>query len=623
MKKYISRALLFLLLILTVLVSGVASDDRAMALTSRGGYEITSYDCFYQVTEDNVYHVVETIDVNFLAPRHGIYRYIPEVNHIRRADGTSDTVITEVDIKSCSDDFTESREGNNRMVKIGDKDVEITGQHTYTIIYDVKWGDDRVKDADEFYMNLIGDGWDVPVKNLTFTIDMPKEFSDTGDNIGFYYGPERSNKIEGIKYSFDGKKIMGSLVGYQIEPGAFFTTRILLEDGYFLKSGEVPIVGIISLVLCCVFLAVSLIIWLKVGNDDDVIEIVEFYPPDGLNCGEMAYAYYGSVTNKDLVPMIVGLAAKGYIQIIQVDDSGREFMFKILRPYEGTDEAEMLFMRGLSKYGAIISKKELENSFYKTLNEVNKKIRDILEKKIFVKNSLWWRYITFPFALLPYLIGLYHIFRLYTGDSMMGVIAPAGIFVLISTFTAIVAGPRTHIAVKIVIGLAGLIGISVITILFMDIMNYSGMFFWVVYFGCILANIGQMVFFRIIDKRTPYGLDLLGRIRGFRNYLTTAERPHLVALVNQDPQYFYKILPYTYSLDITKIWVEHFESIAMEPPHWYHGPYGSTFHYHSFNTFMNHTMTSAQSVMTSSPRSSGSGGGFSGGGGGGGGGGSW
>ena len=608
-------AFLFFLILTFGTVSNAAS--------SRGGYEINSYDCYYKVGSDNVYHVVETIDVNFLEPRHGIYREIPEVNHIERLDGSRDTIIAEVNVKSCSDTFTDYREGYDRVIKIGDKDAEITGQRTYTIIYDVHWGSDRVTGADEFYMNLIGDGWDVPVKNLTFTIEMPKEFRDTGDNIGFYYGAYKNSKIDGIQYSFDGKKIRGALTGYQIEPGAFFTTRILLEDGYFSQISDFPTDGLIAVVLCSLFLAVSLIIWMRIGHDREITEIVEFYPPDGLNCAEIAYAAYGRLSNRDCVPMIIGLAAKGYIEIIQNDPTGKEFAFRILRDYEGADESELIFMKGLAQYGPLVTKRELQNSFYKTLNQVNKAITKALEKKIFYKKTLLWRYITLPFAAIPYFVGMHGVMSLHSGDGVMSTFILIALFLLMTTMTICLVGKRVRVFVRIMAALMIVTVIMIFIWFLMDPIRYSGPFYWVVFAACILANIGQILFMHIIDKRTDYGIDLLGRIRGFRRYLMTAVRPHLVSLVQQDPQYFYKILPYTYVLGVTSVWVDQFESIAMAPPHWYHGVYGSRFHYHDFNRFMNNTMTSAQSVMTSSPSSSGSGGGFSGGGGGGGGGGSW
>ena len=106
-----------------------------------------------------------------------------------------------------------------------------------------------------------------------------------------------------------------------------------------------------------------------------------------------------------------------------------------------------------------------------------------------------------------------------------------------------------------------------------------------------------------------------------------AEKDRLETMVEREPQYFYNILPYAYVLDVSDIWMEKFESIAIEPPQWYssHGLYNS-FDTVRFHHFMNTTMRSATAAMTSTPSSKGSGGsggGHSGGGSGGGGGGSW
>lgn len=118
---------------------------------------------------------------------------------------------------------------------------------------------------------------------------------------------------------------------------------------------------------------------------------------------------------------------------------------------------------------------------------------------------------------------------------------------------------------------------------------------------------------------------MLGKIRGFRSFLEIAQKPQLEALVNENPEYFYNILPYTYALGVSKTWMSKFETIAMKAPDWYVGH--SEFNMHDFYGFMDITMQTieneASSSGSSSSRGSSSGGGFSGGGSGGGGGGSW
>ena len=134
--------------------------------------------------------------------------------------------------------------------------------------------------------------------------------------------------------------------------------------------------------------------------------------------------------------------------------------------------------------------------------------------------------------------------------------------------------------------------------------------------------IAAMIFFsRILTKRTPYGNKMLGKIKGFKTFLETAEKDKLEALVHENPTYFYDILPYAYVLDVSDTWMSKFESIALEAPDWYTG--STAFNIVTFHTFMNSTMTSATQSMSSSPSSGGSGGGSAGGGSGGGGGGSW
>ncbi len=113
---------------------------------------------------------------------------------------------------------------------------------------------------------------------------------------------------------------------------------------------------------------------------------------------------------------------------------------------------------------------------------------------------------------------------------------------------------------------------------------------------------------------------------GFKKFLETAEKEKLEMLVEENPEYYYDILPYAYVLGVSDKWTKNFESIALEPPQWYGG---TVFDRMIFWHFMNSTYNSAAASMTSAPQSSsggnfsGGGGGFAGGGSGGGGGGSW
>jgi uncharacterized membrane protein len=103
-------------------------------------------------------------------------------------------------------------------------------------------------------------------------------------------------------------------------------------------------------------------------------------------------------------------------------------------------------------------------------------------------------------------------------------------------------------------------------------------------------------------------------------------------MVEQNPAYFYDILPYAYVLGISDTWIKQFEHIQMEQPNWYVTPFPMS--NMLFLSSMTHSLNqvsmdvAAMSVNTKgsggfSSGGGGGGGGFSGGGFGGGGGGSW
>ena len=123
---------------------------------------------------------------------------------------------------------------------------------------------------------------------------------------------------------------------------------------------------------------------------------------------------------------------------------------------------------------------------------------------------------------------------------------------------------------------------------------------------------------------------MLGKIRGFKRFLETARKEELEILVEENPSYFYDILPYTYVLGVSSKWIKKFETMNLRSPDWYDS--ANAFTVSDFGRSINNAFNTTNSAMSSSPSSSGSssgggggssGGGFSGGGSGGGGGSSW
>lgn len=572
MKKFI-RFLSIIFALMLVAASSVPAfaDDNASYVP----YYFTAYNVDINVNENNSFDITEHISTYFNEQRHGIFRTIPTRNQVRRTDGTSHSVKAKIKNIKASENCDVSIENGNYVLQIGDADTYVEGEHDYTIKYTYMLGEDQNNGFDELYYNIIGDGWDTYIQNVTFKITMPKEFDKS--KLGFSIGNYGTVGTYDINYDVNDNIITGS-VARTLQPNEAVTVRLELEDGYFYFNKALYNFKLALLVAVPALLFIIVIIlWSKFGKDKKAVQTVEFYPPNGMSSADIAFWQSGLIANNEkLTPLLIELANDGYIQIEEVETKSKkksEFAItKLKDSYDGNDRAKEIFFNGLFKNGtrSKIYKSDLEDDFYLTLNI----IRELYNKpekrhKVFEAKSLYMRILAWVLCALSVFAVLFNFSNLFDSSQ------------------------------KYILTLVGII-------------------------ICIIS----FVFSFFIRKRTDEAVDILGKINGFKNFLETAEKDKLEALVDDDPAYFYNILPYAYVLGVSDKWMKKFESIAVEPPQWYYGycPYN----YIVFSHFMRDTMNTASNAMVSMPVQSGSGGsfssgggGFAGGGAGGGGGGSW
>ena len=597
-------------------------------------YEITDYDIDMVVNENNTFDITETITTYFNVEKHGIFRKIPLKNSVKRLDGTESKNQAQISNIEVSDNYKISNENGYKVIKIGDANTTLTGSHKYIIKYNYNIGKDPLKDVDELYFNLIGEEWDTTIDNVTFKITMPKDFEQS--QLGFSCGNVGSLNSSNVDYSVDGRVIIGSVKG-MLTPGQALTVRATLPEGYFVGAGlKTDVISIFVIILSLIFVLIAYMIWKKYGKDDEVIETVEFYPPEGYNPAELSFLYKGKTSNEDIVSLLIYLANKGYLKIEQTEKKVLLFNsdgFKItkLREYDGDNECEEIFFNGLFKgKKQTVTEKDLYDKFYKTLDKISSKINSKTNKnKIFEKAS--------------------------TGKGKWFILMIIVIFCIITIKPVVEYSSEGWFLVPFALIFPG-IGFTVLFSMVFRANNVMAKIFGLVWGGmfggmpwsfivlpCLLQNTTYLITYiigiiciaviLIIDKympkRTKYGNEILGKIKGFKRFLETAEKEQLENLVMDNPEYFYSILPYTYVLGVSDKWIDQFETIAIKAPDWYDA--NDNFSIHNFGMFINSTMSSASSAMTSCPSSSSggssfggsSGGGSSGGGSGGGGGGSW
>lgn len=388
-----------------------------------------------------------------------------------------------------------------------------------------------------------------------------------------------------------------------------------------------------------------------------MVETVEFYPPKGFNSLEVGFLYKGKAENQDVISLLIYLANEGYIKISEIEEKmlfSKRKGFKItkLKEYDGNNKNEKIFLKGLFTKNCLyfdeveeestdsineVTSMDLYNKFYVIMRDILFNINDKKNKnKIFEKSASGKTIFIILMIIATYcLITIPPIYAYGEPDILLPALLSTGVgfsvmFKMLfgGTQTIYVNGRATHssIGTKLFgLVLGGMLGgvpwaVMVLPTLLQDFTYLVG---YIIGLSCVL---GMIICIEYLPKRTPYGNEMLGKLKGFKNFLETAEKDRLEAMVMQDPAYFYRILPFTYVLGVSDKWIKKFETISLQAPSWYDSPTG--FSVATFKTFMNNTMTSAQSVMSSSPSSDSSsggssGGGSSGGGSGGGGGGSW
>ena len=607
-------------------------------------YVLDKYDVDIVVNENNTFDITESITAYFNVAKHGLIRTIPLKNTVTRLDGTTSQNKARITKVYVDNPYTTSKENNTYQIKIGSSESTLKGEKDYVIKYSYNLGKDPNTNYDELYFNIIGNEWDTVIGNITFHITMPKEFD--ASKLGFSSGSYGSLDNDNVKYEVKGNEITGQYNGV-LSAREALTVRLELPEGYFVNAGiQVGLGYSLVIIIPLLFLGIAIFLWYKFGRDDDVIETVEFYPPEGLNSLEVGFLYKGEASNKDVTSLLIYLANKGYIKISEIDkksflSSKKSFKITKVKNYDGQNELERKFLKGLFKKKQTITslfaktpsddeenitevtERDLYDNFYKTLQDILSSINSYKNKtQIYEKsasNKAW--------IILLMIIGTYCIITIppliIAGESEM--------IILVLVFTGI----GFSIAIWMLTG-TGNFFIKIFGLLwgflfgglpwlfvFLPILM-ENIIFMVSYLIGIICIAGMIICLKYLPKRTPYGNAMLGKLRGFKNFLETAEKDKLEAMVFENPTYFYDILPYTYVLGVSDKWIKKFETIAMVAPSWYDSP--SAFDMNSFSSFMDHTMTSAQTAMTSSPSSSSggsSGGGSSGGGSGGGGGSSW
>jgi uncharacterized membrane protein YgcG len=616
----------------TILLLGCACLSLQAVST---GYSIESLESDITISADGVYGIAETVDMRFQTPLHGFYRTLP-VMYRFQDPGKTDIRVHVMDIR-VSESFSTYTEGDYLVIKVGNADRTVTGDRRYHLSYTYDIGADRNVGYDEFYMNIVGEDWEVPIGSYVFTIRFPKPIANQA--ITFTRGVWGTTTALGVEASLseDGTVLSGRVSN--LLPGEAVTVSVLMDEGYYAARTDWQ--GIVShfnfwISLAAVGLAVFF--WFRHGRDHELIIVPQFYPPKGMTPVDMGYLIDGTLDPRDVTSMIFYWADKGCLTI--VEDNKKFSFIKGHDPVDPSPHEKQLFNAFFKsgKNGAV-STSDLEGKFFVeyqklggTISRYYSGARSLTDAKARNMAALSALLVLVPaigFSLAitmnyPGALTLVIIVASLVVAALLGVI---GYFMMRTWHLRKSAG---KIGWGLLFALVALVSCPILGIftLFADVEVMFGL----TEAAKAMAAIAPLAFFAvIIRKRSEYGRKQLELILGFRDFIDKVEIEKLQRMIDEDPQYYYHTLSYAIVMGLEKKWAKKFASITLEPPAWYRGGYdvwNIMFLSSMLNRCNSSLITSAVSVPKTSPGghfggSSFGGGGFSGGGFGGGGGGAW
>ncbi len=503
-----------IIVILMLLIPTFALFLKPQYQLNADGFTIEEYEVILDVGIDNKVEVTENIKVNFYeSGHHGIYKFTPEWLEYTGKDGKTIKRKSEVlNYRAIGQTYTIEK-GKKPKIKIGDKNYTVYGLNSYEIKYTYDMGSDPYDNFDAFIFHAFGDYWGTEIKNPKITINMPKDIG-YGD-INVFTDKYRKNNVNNlVNIERYGNSIIISNKDLKLMNA--LTIDIELPDNYFVEG--INNYGMLSYLATMVIIGVTgyiFFMWSKYGKDDKTeIPTIEFYAPDNLNSAEIGYVYNNGKANQKLtISLIIQLASKGYIKIDEIKGKNkRDNKIEITNLYAGQminnithlDEMEKIVYDKLFESSNKVILKE-HSTFYETFQSIN----EILESKF---ND-----------------------KVYNPES------------------------QNKKAISIIIA-SILLFLSLISFFCVEDLNPKMRYLYFVAFGFVIID---YIFAFIMIKRTKYGEIVKARVKGFREFLVTAEKEKLESLVEKNPQYFYDILPYTYVLNISKKWIEKFQNIKM------------------------------------------------------------
>jgi uncharacterized membrane protein YgcG len=569
-----SVLLLILVPVLLCILAGAAPGapgGKGAQVTTPKTWEFERFDTAIKVNKDGSLSVRETQVVNFTGSFSFLNRDLVGTK-AGFSEGRSYGRVRFKDIKVFDlqgtpyKSFTVEKLTNGRRVHITFSAYNQT--KGWIIEYRMKGAVIYSERYDRLYFNTVSTDRSVPIKSSKATVALPAGADMSKVRTSYYV--DSSNPPEKITSGRDG----GLLWWKAVNIPAY--SPVTIDVAFPKGTVAVPLTyrsGFGALMISLAYLLalgaglVMLLLWLFKGRDIKApeLDVVRYTPPENLKPMEVAFLLNESTSSSDISATIVDLAIRGKLVITEQEGGTvfkhKEYGFQLKdRSAEELDSFEKDVINALFESGESVTQDDLKNEFYTHIPGITEKVKKQVLKK-----------------------------RLFDGD------------------------PQKVKHRYTLIALIALL--PIVAVVLLNLWIDPG-YLYALIPGFAVAGLLIFIFGWFMPRRTAKGSEALSYVKGFKEYMATAEAGEMEFMT---PENFQVNLPYAMVLKVADKWAGKFADIYTSPPDWYVSTPGTTFSTLYLADSLTSMQTSVGGTLASSPSSSGGGGGGFGGGGGGGG----
>ncbi|MBQ8685901.1 MAG: DUF2207 domain-containing protein [Clostridia bacterium] len=522
-------------------------------------------------------------------------------------------------------DITATCEGNDAFSYYVASNPDVSGfldincvgnaQKGKTWTYDISYTMENHFDTkDSMTIDIIPFGFTVPLHNVKATVRFPAAIERDDFRIFVGYGtstPETGGEATAT-LSEDGKTLIveasvleraysedfdewvakGVTLDFTLEEGVldgYLKTRFFTDDMWWLLLLGV---GFSALTVAVVFLT---------KKKREIVTVVNIKAPESMDPMKMGKLLDGTVDKEDITSMIYYFAHKGYLKI-DFSNEDDPVLEKRANLEEGVSPHIRTLFNGLFASGDRVAVSDLSEKFYVYVDKATKQV---------------------PHE------------QMYEKRSVVGFILGGVLGVLYAVIASFALGLKLGGDYTYFLGIA--FALPVAAVLLIGYIGENYRYKWkqsrrrgmalaqliVVALGVLIFVLGfakhisteyerlvigvfsvlPVLLSRGVLSRTQKYCDKLGDVLGFKEFIVVTEEEKIAFMLKEDPELYYKVLPYAQVLGVTDEWEKKFENILIEPPSWSTGTNMTVFDY----WILNRMMTRAMIVATARPQPKGGG----------------